>query len=118
MEKFIAGLVVTLIVMAVGLLLGVYNAWLFVDIWQWFVDSLSEMKQLNLSMASIFSMVVAWPLAGTMTRVQQTYDRVTSDGMKRSYLESLGNAFAWVIAISIGHTVTFWFGKLIHLYLM
>ena len=117
MEKFLAGLVVTLIVMALGLLLGVYNAWLFVDMWQWFVVPLG-MKPLTLWMAYGLLMVVAWPLAGTMSRVQQTYDKVTSDGTKRSYLESLGNAFAWVIAISFGYTVTFWFGKLIHLYLM
>lgn len=62
--------------MIFGFILGIgfsiYNAWLFKDVWNWFIASTFSLPQIGTALAMGLLIVLTWPLVGAVTAVVRT----------------------------------------------
>lgn len=97
MERF----VYAVIIMVVGFILGIYNAWLFIDLWKWFVVPLG-LPSLTLWAAYGLMLVLQWPLMSLHVRSELASEKEPSD--------AAATAISRGILLSAAHTVSFWVG--------
>lgn len=83
-----------------AIVLGIYNAWLFKDLWNWFVSPSFGVQEIGTAMAYGLLIVVAWPLTHILFFTNQVYEK-QGDAVgviARGLAFSFANTFVWGIA--------------------
>lgn len=86
--------------MAFAIVVGIYNAWLFKDLWNWFVSPSFGVQEIGTAMACGLLIVAAWPLTHILFFTNQVYDN-QSDSVgviARGVVISFAHTFVWAIA--------------------
>lgn len=91
---------------AMSIAFSVYNAWLFKDVWGWFVVPAFGVAEIGLALSFGLLMTIAWPLAHLHLFGQWLYDR--GDEKKvgpvgRGFTISLAHSLVWVIGYVVAH---------------
>ncbi len=94
MEKFIASLIVFII----GLVFGVYEAWLFMDLWEWFVVPLG-VPALNLWQTFGLLMVIGWRFMGVHASVLNVNKK--EEDVAEFFGDGIGMAFGMAVIYTI-----------------
>lgn len=88
-----------------AIVLGIYNAWLFKDLWNWFVSPSFGVQEIGTAMAYGLLMAFAWPLTHVLFFSSEVYDK--QDGAVsvygRGFVLSFAHTFIWVIAYVVAH---------------
>lgn len=92
-------------VIAIGF--SIYNAWLFKDLWNWFIASNFNLPQIGTAMAMGILTVMAWPVVGGIVAVIRTVGYKQAEG--NAVLSSLG----WQLMISFIHTMSWLIGYIL-----
>lgn len=118
--KNLLALVLVLVLMVLSAIVGFYNAWLFMDMWKWFIVPIGAPE---LSFWAIYglTLVIAWPLVATATKVQNIENILEEqkNGIKNeldSALHTLSRGFGTLIGGAIGYSVIWFVGKLVFTY--
>lgn len=90
-----------------ALVLGVYNAWLFKDVWNWFISPAIGVGAIGTAMAYGLLMAFAWPLTHILFFTQSAYDEGAEDKKLGTVARGLVICFAhsvvWLIGYIIAH---------------
>ncbi len=86
--------------MTFSIVVGIYNAWLFKDLWNWFVSPSFGVGEIGTAMAYGLLIVAAWPLTHVMFFANQVYDKQDDSigVIGRWFVISFVHSFIWVIA--------------------
>jgi hypothetical protein len=98
MERIVAAIIVILI----GCVLELYNAWLFMDLWQWFVVPLG-LPSLTIWGAYGLMLVLSWPLVN-LQKMTSSDENIT---------EIVSNSIGNMVGFAAVHTVMFFIGKIV-----
>ena len=90
-----------------ALVLGIYNAWLFKDVWNWFISPAIGVGTIGTAMAYGLLMAFAWPLTHLHLFTQSVYD----DGDKakrlgtvaRGVVGCFAHTIAWLLAYVVAN---------------
>jgi len=83
-----------------SIVVGIYNAWLFKDLWNWFVSPSLGVAEIGTAMAYGLLTVAAWPLTHVLFFANQLYDK-QDDALGvigRGFVISFAHTFIWIIS--------------------
>ncbi len=91
--------------MTFSIFAGIYNAWLFKDLWNWFVAPTFGMGNIGTAMAYGLLIVAAWPLTHILFFTNQSYEKQDAKigQFARGILISFVHSVIWVIAYVVAN---------------
>lgn len=92
-------------VIAIGF--NIYNAWLFKDLWNWFIASNFNLPQIGTAMAMGILIVLVWPLVGAILAI------VRAVGAKESEEPSVISSVLFQLMASFVHTLSWVMGYIL-----
>lgn len=92
-------------VIAIGF--SIYNAWLFKDLWNWFIASNFSLPQIGTAMAMGILMVLVWPLVGAILAIVRTV------GAKDAEAHPLLSSVVFQLIASFVHTLSWVMGYIL-----
>lgn len=105
--NFIIGVVAFLVMVAIGLLFGLYNAWLWTDMWNWFI-----VPYFNLP--NPITTVQMWGIILTMGILTVgLYSKLEQHTPTRTFPETLGANFSGGVLVSISLTFVWAIAKFV-----
>ncbi len=86
--------------MTFSIVVGIYNAWLFKDLWNWFVSPSFGLPEIGTAMAYGLLIVAAWPLTHILFFTNQVYDKQDDSVgvIVRGLVISFAHTFVWAIS--------------------
>ncbi len=86
--------------MTFSIVVGIYNAWLFKDLWNWFVSPSFGLPEIGTAMAYGLLIVAAWPLTHILFFTNQVYDKQDESVgvIVQALVISFAHTFVWAIA--------------------
>lgn len=92
-------------IIAVGF--TIYNAWLFKDLWNWFIASNFNLPQVGTAMAMGILTVMVWPVVGGIVAV------IRAVGYKQTQGNAVMSSLGWKLMISFIHTMSWLTGYIL-----
>lgn len=86
---------------------SIYNAWLFKDLWNWFIASNFNLPQIGTAMAMGILTVMVWPVVGGIVAIIRTV------GFKQAEGNAILSSFGWQFMISFIHTMSWLTGYIL-----
>lgn len=116
MESAISKAVMFLVVFFITITFGIYNAWLFTDMWKWFAVPVLNVSVINTAQAFGLLMVIGWFLSPVLTQIERIRLAVVDEDdsefygiMMRAVTTSIGHACAFTLSFFVAKYIVLQF---------